>query len=306
MRQITWLLSMALLLVVLTSCEKSETTNDNMDGKGIMNLYLTDAPIDAEDIVGVYITVNDVQYFKGEEGWVSVGDFGEPKVYNLLDLTHDKYEMLGSFTLEAGMYSQLRFMLEAKEVGENFTPTSPGCWVEFADETTAPLFVPSGGRSGFKAVGRIMVPENGDVSITADFDVRRSVIKRPNHDVYILKPVIRLVVNDQAGRIVGGVTNIPEGVDLVVYAYEDGTYTEQEAAEPADETPRFPTAVSSDKVCEEGGFQLWYLAPGTYDLVVVASVEGEFQEVLQVEEDVEVQSGFPTHHNIVLPEPSEE
>ncbi|MFO7940002.1 MAG: DUF4382 domain-containing protein [Bacteroidales bacterium] len=301
MKRLSILLTIALLSVLMLSCEKNEQENPNLDGEGIVNLYLTDAPIDAENVTGVYITVTGIEYHKVDEGWITAEEFGDPQVYNLLELTDSISEMMGSFTLEAGMYSQIRFMIEAPDMGEGFNPSNPGCWIEFSDETTAPLFVPSGGQTGYKAVGRIMVPENGEITITADFDVRRSVVMRPNHDTYILKPVIRLVANDEAGRIMGAVENAPEDVDMVVYAYEAGTYTEEEAATPEGDAPRFPNAISSDKVGAEYDFQLWYLAEGDYDLVLVSSVDGEFQEVLQVDEGIEVESGMPTFHTIVLP-----
>jgi hypothetical protein len=301
MKRLSLLLSIAFFSVLLFSCEKDEINNQDLDGKGIVNLYLTDAPIDAEDVTGVYITVTGIEYHKADEGWITAEEFGEPQVYNLLELTDGKSEMLGSFTLEAGLYSQIRFMIEAPDMGDGFNPSNPGCWIEFADESTAPLFVPSGGQTGYKAVGRIVVPENGEITLTADFDVRRSVVMRPNHDTYILKPVIRLIANDEAGRIMGAVENAPEDVDMVVYAYESGTYTEDEAATPEGDDPRFPNAVTSDKVGAEYDFQLWYLAAGDYDLVLVSSVDGEFQEVLQVDEGIEVESGMPTFHTIVLP-----
>lgn len=73
----------------------------------------------------------------------------------------------------------------------------------------------------------------------------------------------------------------------MVYAYEAGTFTEEEAADPAEEQARFPNAISSDVADDEGYYHLAYLAPGSYDLVVVSanengvsvlSIEGERQQ----------------------------
>jgi hypothetical protein len=66
--------------------------------------------------------------------------------------------------------------------------------VKFADNSTEPLFVPSGGETGYKATGQFTVPANGTVEVTADFNVHEAVVVADSH--YILKPTIKLIVND--------------------------------------------------------------------------------------------------------------
>ena len=151
------------------------------------------------------------------------------------------------------------------------------------------------GAGSFAGVGGFDVPLNGDVAITADFDARKSIYIT-GADKYILKPTIRLIVDNQAGQIVGGVSNLPPDTDLIIFAYEDGTYSESEAADPVDElTPRFPNAITSDDICEDYGYKLAFLAPGMYDLVIAAYVDGEFTEVLGIVEDVTVESNKATN-----------
>ena len=82
-------------------------------------------------------------------------------------------------------------MLDIPEIGP--PPTSPGCYIEFAGNTTEPLFVPSGGQTGYKAIGHFEVSVNGTVEVTADFDVRKAVVVAGSS--YILKPTIKLIVN---------------------------------------------------------------------------------------------------------------
>lgn len=292
MKKITMLLAIiALGATLFAGCEKE---ND----KGTINLSITDAPIDSDDIVGVYIKVVDVQYHLGGANFESFTNFEGPQTFNLLDLTRGESAMVGALELDAGHYTQIRFVLEAPERGMG-APTTPGCYIEFSDGTTETLFVPSGSQSGFKGVGAFDVPINGSVDITADFDVRKSVL-RTGHNVerYVLKPTIRLIVDNEAGKIVGSVINIPEGSEIVVYAYEDGSYTESEALEPALESPRFPNAVSSDMVCDQNSYHIAFLAPGIYDLAVVANVDGEFSQVLGVVEDVVVESKSTTTQSI--------
>jgi hypothetical protein len=150
-------------------------------------------------------------------------------------------------------------------------------------------------------VGAFVVPSNGDVAITADFDARKSVVKTGGmNSFYILKPTIRLIVDNQAGKIVGGVTNMPaDSIDIIIYAYEDNAYTTTEADDPANDTiPRFPNATTSDIVDDNSSYHLVFLAPMTYDLIVTTSFKGEFQEVLGIIEDVVVESKKTTSQPI--------
>ncbi|HSH53084.1 MAG TPA: hypothetical protein VK982_15270, partial [Bacteroidales bacterium] len=63
---------------------------------------------------------------------------------------------------------------------------------------------------------------------------------------------------------------------------------------------RFPNAVTSDISCEEENYHLAYLAPTTYDLIVTSAIEGEFQEVLGIVEDIVVESRKTTNQPIDL------
>ncbi|WP_016778216.1 DUF4382 domain-containing protein [Anaerophaga thermohalophila] len=283
MKKLIFLTAVLAMPFLIASCSDDETSD-----KGTLKLSITDAPLDTDGITAVNITVNEVQYHIKDNEWRTFEEF-EADTFNLLELTNGNSELLGRFELGAGTYTQLRFILDAPEKGQS-TPSNPGCYLEFEDGSTQALFVPSGSESGFKGTGAFTVPLNGEVAITADFDARKSVVKAGTSGMYILKPTIRLVVDNQAGSIKGQVSNIPEGSNAVVYAYESDTYTEEEAAEPEEEAVRFPNAVTSSMAGETGEYTLSYLAPGAYDLVVVETIEGAFNQVLGTVEDVEVES----------------
>jgi hypothetical protein len=285
------LLFLSLGLLITTSCEKDDAS------KGNLTLSITDAPIDMSTVEGVYLSITEIQYHKGNGTWETFNEFEGPQTFNLLELTEGKSALMGTFTLEAGNYTQLRFLVDAPVVGDA-NPSNPGCYIRFTDQTEQPLFVPSGSESGWKGVGAFRVPANGDVAITADFDARKSVMEQGVNEFYILKPTIRLIVDNQAGQIAGGLTNMPAEGSIVVYAYEAGTYTAEEAADPADNTsPRFPNAITSDLV-ETDSYHLPFLAPKTYDLVVTTSFDGNFGEVLGIVEDVVVESHKTTSQPI--------
>ncbi|HXZ94548.1 MAG TPA: DUF4382 domain-containing protein [Dehalococcoidia bacterium] len=81
------LLSVAIILVVLTVVGVIHWTPAQQPlVTGTLGLYLSDAPADAENVTGVYITINEIQYHLNGQ-WIKFKEFAGPKTYNLLELT---------------------------------------------------------------------------------------------------------------------------------------------------------------------------------------------------------------------------
>jgi len=258
-------------------------------GTGTVTVNITDAPIDAAAVESVFITVTKLEYHVGDtEEWYEAAGFNGPQQYDLLSLTGGISEAMGEFLFPAGTITQLRFFLDAPETGSG-TPSNPGCYVKLTgDDTKYPLFVPSAASSGYKATGSFEVPVNGTVSVTADFDVRKSVKKTGS--TYNLQPTIRTIVDGEAGKIAGTVTYT--GTDtLVVFAYEDGGYSSAQLSTD----PPFSGAVSS-AVLSNTAYILPYLAAGTYDLVFACfDSDGVYIDAsVRTAEDVVVESGKTT------------
>lgn len=281
---------MAGLIVLFVACER-ET------GKGVLKLSLTDSPVDTTGLKGVYITINEIQVNTTENGWETLDAFEGPKTVNLIELTRGTTEDLGDFVLDEGNYTQIRFILDAPSQGES-PRSNPGCYLEYDNQTTIPLLVPSGSQSGFKATGEFVVPINDTIKLTADFDVRKSVVRAGNSGNFILKPTIRVVAQGEAGQIRGHVANIPDSTKIIIYAYADGKYTTTEASDPAEGAVRFPAAVNSDMVDSLGIYHIAYLAQGKYDLVVTSMVNDKFDKVIGIVEDVTVESRKTTDQDI--------
>ena len=169
------------------------TLPEQVLGTGTLKLYLSDAPLDAEDVTGVYITINEIQYHLGNQ-WITCEEFEGPQKYDLLELTGGNITLLGEFTLPVGNYTQIRFMLDIPEKGPH--PVNLGCYIKFADNSTEPLFAPSGNTTGYKAIGRFEVTANETVAVTADFDISEPGAVHVAGSRYILNPTIKLVVNN--------------------------------------------------------------------------------------------------------------
>ena len=297
-KPILGILSTMSFLLLLGSCSL-------LGIKGGISLSLTDATIDNSSVTGVWITIIGIQYNVNEE-WRDVEDFVPGDAINLMEYFDGEVALLGEdMQVIAGRYSQIRFLLDIPEKSDG-PPASPGCYITFdddgngIDDRVEPLFVPSGGESGYKAVGEFTVPINGTVNITADFDVRKAVVETGTGITvhYILKPTIRLVVDDQAGWIRGTVADVPtDAEEIIVYAYEDGAWAATEADLPAADTEdtQFPNAVSSSKMGDDSEYKIAFLAEGTYDLVAVKyDVAGAYVGLWGSVADVVVEEGIGT------------
>jgi hypothetical protein len=266
---------------------------------GKVALSITDDPVHDPDIDGVWLTIGEVQYnMNGDDsGWRSFEDFQGPQTINLLDYQNGLAFLLGTLELPSGQYEQIRFLLDIPPEGAKAPPTTPGCWVSFTDETTEPLFVPSGLQTGYKAVGTFQVPVNATVGITADFVLHKSLRLTANGRRYLLQPTIRLVVNDQAGAIGGTVINL-SAEKVVIFAYEDGTYDAAEAA-VSPGGGQFPNSVGEAGVNPEtGAYRIAFLAPGLYDLVVTTVNPDTTLSVAGFVTDVTVNSEETTRRDI--------
>lgn len=271
--------------IVFTSCEKFE----DMEGNGKISLNVTDAPIDEEGVTGVYVTFTGVAYQKDGGAWETFEGFEGPVTINLLELQNGKTTLLGDFNAGAGNYTGIRFQLDAETEGS--ASSTAGCYITYEDGTKEPLFVPSGAQTGYKVIADFTVPVSGTVGVTTDFDLRKSVVKAGASGKFLLKPTIRAVVDSESGEIKGNISNTVDQKNYVVFAYAEGTYTEEEATAASSESPNFPNAITSTAVEANGDYVLAFLEPQAYDLIYVEmDAEGK-ASVVETASSISVESG---------------
>lgn len=264
---------------------------------GVLSLSMTDAPPQlGENVTEVNIAVIGIEYHH-DGNWTNATDF-IPQTFNLLDLQNGKSLHLGDMILPAGRYSEIRFKLAAP-TKESEVKSNPDCNITYADGSSVPLFVPSGGQSGYKGKGAFDITANAKIEVTADFDVHKSIVvtgKSTNNTKYILKPVIRLVVTELSGTINGTVVDVADynksSDSLVVYTYKSGDYDESDAIEMNGII--FPNAISAGDVnMSDGNFTLAFLGEGNYSLITAKYFDDTFA-VVDREDNVEVFKGQST------------
>ena len=261
MKRFHTLIGMIVSLTLMTLISGCGGDTGTTTGTATMNI--TDAPVDDENVLGVHVAFDAVEYKPAGSEWV-VEELNETRVINLLDLQDGNSTMLASQTeLPIGRINQVRFVINERET-----------FIELKNEGNVSLTVPSGEE---KIVGGFVVPAGADVNITADFDLRKSLVLDAKG--YKLKPTIKIVDNSQVGEVSGTVTGFDGNTTVIVYAYTDGTWAESEV-------PDFANAATSSDATD-GSYTLAWLAAGTYDLVVVElNVNGEAPTVHGVVQDV--------------------
>jgi hypothetical protein len=267
--------------VMFTAC------GDDESNTGRLNLSITDAPIDTDQIEEVVISFSSIEV-NGPQGWETVAQFEEPLSINLLDYQEGDGYFITEQELPAGEYSEFRLTLAAP-VADGGDASNPGSYLQLTDRQE-PLFVPSGSSSGFKIKGEFYLQPDGVTNVTLDFNLRKSIVVAGSSEKYILKPVVRLVVNEDAGMIDGTLVDTDSlGGSYVVYSYADDTFTEVEMTEGTEENA-YPNSVNSDLLDENGNFRLAFMNSGTYDLYFVRTKEG-VEEMIGTRQDVEVVPG---------------
>jgi hypothetical protein len=217
------MMALVLVLVLATGCNgvstsiQPATVSNLPPGKGILEVYVTDAPGDMETCS---ITIDGLEAHRAGGSWEDiVFDEGETKTFNLLEFENGLKAFLAGQIVDAGWYTQLRL-----HIVDNVL-------IEFEDDDTDYYAkVPSG---EIKLVGPFEIPENGVAEITLDFDVEKSVHEIGAQDKeysYIFEPVIKLLVSEPMGLETRGENASAEWTDEIDpgnYSFElyvlDGT-----------------------------------------------------------------------------------
>ncbi|MCM2359951.1 MAG: DUF4382 domain-containing protein [Geobacteraceae bacterium] len=190
------LLVLALLVVVqLPGCGGS--SGGGAAASGTLQVGLTDRPSD--EFQQVVVSIREVRVVPAgmenaadnDPGLPVVATFAAPHTVDILTLRFQQ-DVLGTITLPAGSYSQVRLILDPNPAGQGSDPVNY-LVLKSAPTVKIPLTTPSGQQSGLKVLGKFEVEPGIINAILLDFDPNTAIVPRSNGG-YNLKPTgIRIV-----------------------------------------------------------------------------------------------------------------
>ena len=226
----TLALSLLVTLFIIGCTREDKNTSGN---KARLQVALTDDPGDYE---AVFIDVEDIRINYSDnpnDGWLSLADVNKGE-YDLLKLVNDDDTVLADAEVGPGTISQIRLVLG----DDNYVQI---------DGQRIKLETPSAQQSGLKLNIHQAVEPGLMYKLLMDFDVAKSIVKTGNGK-YMLKPVIRTVLEAAGGTIKGNVKpfDFPSAV-LVFRGPND-------------------TVASTYSATDNGGYMVRGLGAGTYSL----------------------------------------
>lgn len=226
---------------------------------GTMRISMTDAPACGYD--HVWITVEGVRVHQsggandGEDGWteVLVDPHTGGRRIDLLSLRNGVQTELGTATLPAGTYRQMRLVLAG-----NTGSTLANAVVLTGEQDERALDTPSAQQSGIKLNMNVTVPEGQEAHVLLDFDACKSIVKAGNSGKYLLKPVIEVstLLADAGLRVQGVVEADLANPATIVSLQSSG--------------PDGPMVAKATTPNGDGSFTLSPVPAGTYSLVITS------------------------------------
>lgn len=280
---------LGVMLAALAGCGGSGGANDApANATGRLSLGVSDAPV--HDATKVCVTFDAIEFKRQGDGPATTVALDPAVSVNLLDFQGtNAAPLLVSEELPAGNYEWMRLAVDAEQgsnggAGDTGGDTCDGAGSYIVMDTGGVynLYVPSGAQSGLKLVSAYTVPANGEASFTVEFDLMKSITAPPGlaPDV-ILKPVLRLVNNVEAGAVVGEVDHAlatAENCEPAVFLFDDGvTPNPIDDGETQDPEDPVATAMVKEEVAKDGSsahrYTLGFLLPGDYELAFTCDGE---------------------------------
>ena len=305
-----------ILALALTACggsgsgvdEQSQpttpSTGDTSD-TGYLNLSISDAPI--KDATKVCIRFDGVELKHADGDERETIDFDQPVVVNLL--AHqgaNSHPIVTGAEVPAGEYEWIRLKVAAERNASGGANDLAGDLCDYETENSYlvressaevfNLYIPSGSQRGLQLIKDIIIAVNRTGDYTAEWDLGKSFNGPPGQlpDV-MMKPVVKLVANNEVGTLVGGVADeliAREACDAEfppsVYVFDDGVEPNP-FDEPFAEDDAVATGLVEQQMQEDGSmpwrYSIGFLLAGNYEVAytcngdVFASLAGKAAEI---------------------------
>lgn len=234
------------------------------ESDGRVTLSVTDAPVDG--VEQVVVQFSRVTF---------VDDDDQRERINLspalqIDLRAlnggDSVELVSAKSLPEGRYGRIEFRIDG-------SPTTTESFVVEAGGTErVPLYVPDDASVKLAVATDFKVDTDSSVALTVDFDLRRSLFKNDD-GTYALRPQLRVVIDDQAGKVSGSIAAglLDDCGSAAIYAFRGSDITPDDVdglgVEPVNSTI---VSVADDG---SGSYAVAFLEAGSYTLALTCEAD---------------------------------
>jgi len=237
---------------------------------GSLSLGISDGPI--HGATKVCITFDEIE-LKPADGPSTLLVLDEPEKINLLKFQGaNAMPILTNEHLPAGNYNWMRLGIDAVRGSNGGAGDTGGdacdgeaSYIVMEDGNVFNLYVPSGANTGLKLQGGYTVPVNDAVSLTAEFDLGKSITAPPGQAPDVkLRPTIKLVNNNEVGTLTGQVANElaeAESCEPSVYVFDDGVTPNAIEDDVDDPDDPVATAIVESQEQPDGSVQ-WHYSIG--------------------------------------------
>lgn len=276
------LLSAGLITCLISACGGGGAP----EPVGVINISLTDAPIDDVSEVNVQFTGVTL---KPADGDAIEFVFDNPKDFDLLTLTDGvTAELLPDTTVPVGNYNWIRLAVNAEfdNVYDSYAIVPTG---------QVELRVPSGSQSGLKLVSGFTVTQNQSTNMVIDWDLRKALSDPIGQPGMHLRPALRVTNMAMYGTLNGSVAqdllDDPENCsnDLAadtgnaVYIYNGAVAAPGDIAD-AENEPMITATVTQNEAGDYT-YEVNFLSTGEYTAAFTCQASDDDPDVDEMDED---------------------
>ncbi|NND04929.1 MAG: DUF4382 domain-containing protein [Saprospiraceae bacterium] len=236
---------------------------------GLIDISVTDAPIDNPEITGAFITIAGIK-LNGDTNLLV-----NKVTIDLLAYQNGNTKKLGIYPVPVGSYQHLELILDIQQDAQGGIP---GCYISTVDGKKHNLAAsPDLLKNITLPNADINITEDVSADLTIDFDLRKLVkadttnlaVKYQLIDDRDIPMAIRVVNGELTGTIEGVIDLGNHSNDKVlVFAYSSGSFiAASETTTSASNGLYFQNAINSSSIKADGSFTLAFLPRGSYELI---------------------------------------
>lgn len=281
-----------IFLIFFTSLWGCEQEKDEI-GLSNINLIISEPPPVDDHLSGIFLYIKRID-LNGPEGWKTYKEFKEPLIIDVMDQKAGTNFFLGEKLLPAGTYHGARLILDSQDKHREIIANSGG-YLEYKNGSIKPIFTPDKIQEGIKAEGEFNLASEGVVNVNLNFSFRKGTFTSGTTEKHLLKPTLKILVDDDSGMIDGTFEDPEDYEKIVVFAYPDNLKTAVKMEKYPKSLSKLSASSKNAVLNKNGKFILSFLKSGNYDLYFYAyDQEGNFQHLIGKLEQVHIEGGQKT------------